>query len=95
VDDVQAPDYLFSNETAKYLRISRSTAYTMMRSGQLPAHKVGGRWRIAKADLDAMLAGRPAAESETEAVRRWVESAPPLSEKQRDLIAAAFAGAGE
>ncbi len=27
------------------------------------------------------------------AVARWVEAAPPLSEKQRDLIAAAFAGA--
>jgi hypothetical protein len=27
------------------------------------------------------------------AVQRWVEQAPPLSEKQKDLIAAAFSGA--
>lgn len=39
-------------EASELLRVSRKTAYTMARSGELPAFKVGEQWRVRPADLD-------------------------------------------
>lgn len=44
-------------EAAKYLRISQSTIYILLNSGQLPARKIGGSWRISRAVLDEWLKG--------------------------------------
>ncbi|HYB38020.1 MAG TPA: helix-turn-helix domain-containing protein [Mycobacterium sp.] len=49
--------YLFMDEAAAYLRIPLDTCYRWARDGRIPAVKVGRKWRIARADLDAMLAG--------------------------------------
>ncbi|WP_077079307.1 helix-turn-helix domain-containing protein [Mycobacterium numidiamassiliense] len=92
MDGFQAPAYLFVAEAAKYLRINPSSVYDMLWSGRLPGYKVGGKWRIAQADLDALLAGQLRTETEEERVQRWIATAPALSDKQKDVIATAFAG---
>jgi excisionase family DNA binding protein len=40
-------------EAMSYLRVSRSTLYRLMWSGQLVGHKVGSTWRFYRQDLRA------------------------------------------
>jgi len=48
-------------EAMGYLRVSRSTLYRLMWSGQLIGHKVGSTWRFYREDLRACVgAGREA-----------------------------------
>ncbi len=54
----ELPAYLFTDEAAEYLRVDVSTIYRWVRSGQIRGIKVGQRWRVARAELDAMLAGK-------------------------------------
>ncbi len=46
-------------EAMGYLRVSRSTLYRLMWSGQLTGHKVGSTWRFYREDLRACI-GREA-----------------------------------
>jgi excisionase family DNA binding protein len=46
-------------EAMGYLRVSRSTLYRLMWSGQLTGHKVGSTWRFYREDLRACV-GREA-----------------------------------
>src|SRR4029077_5544304 len=39
-------------ETAKYLRMPLPTVYFLVQRGQLPAIRIGGRWRIKRLLLD-------------------------------------------
>lgn len=51
-------------ELAAYLRISLRKAYALVESGEVPAYRVGGQFRIPRAELDQQLADtlrRPAA----------------------------------
>jgi excisionase family DNA binding protein len=43
-------------EAMEFLRVSRSTIYRLMWSGQLRGHKVGSTWRFYEADLLAAVA---------------------------------------
>ncbi len=43
-------------EAMDFLRVSRSTIYRLMWSGQLCGHKVGSTWRFYEADLLAAVA---------------------------------------
>ena len=40
------------SEVAAYLRISRITAYRMVRSGKLPAFRIGSDWRFTVEAID-------------------------------------------
>ncbi len=46
--------FLQLNEVAELLNISASQTYALVRSGDLPAIKVGGRgqWRVERAELE-------------------------------------------
>jgi len=44
-------------ETAKYLRISRATAYAGVKSGTIPAIRIGNRWLVPRIQLEKMLTG--------------------------------------
>lgn len=48
---------LTMKEAISYLKISRSTLYRLMWSGQLTGHKVGNSWRYYVDDLRALVAG--------------------------------------
>jgi excisionase family DNA binding protein len=39
------------NEAMEYLRVSRSTLYRLLESGELVGHKVGHTWRFRLQDL--------------------------------------------
>jgi len=42
-------------ETAKYLKIGKSTLYKMTREGKIPAVKIANQWRFRKEDIDKWL----------------------------------------
>lgn len=44
-------DIVNVNDVCKMLHISRNTAYTLIRSGELPAKRIGRIYRIRKADV--------------------------------------------
>lgn len=48
-------------EAMEFLRVSRSTIYRLMWSGQLQGHKVGSAWRFYESDLLAAVSTPPAA----------------------------------
>jgi len=45
------------DETAQLLRISRNTAYNLVREGRLPVLRLGRRLLVPKKGLDNLLAG--------------------------------------
>jgi excisionase family DNA binding protein len=51
------PRLLTLEEVATYLSVSSSQAYALVRSGELPAVKLGGRgvWRVDRKQLDAYI----------------------------------------
>lgn len=50
------PDRMLSiAEVAEYLNISAKTVYRLIEKGELPALKVGARWRFKPEDLEAYL----------------------------------------
>lgn len=51
VQMVQDETLLTFKEAMTYLRVSRSTLYRLMWSGQLTGHKVGSTWRFYREDL--------------------------------------------
>jgi len=48
-------DLLTPEEAATLLRLNRETVYRNLRRGVLPGTKLGGQWRIPKAQLETML----------------------------------------
>ena len=52
----QQPELLTLRELASYLRVSTRTAYQLASHGAVPAVKVGGQWRIPRAQLERQLA---------------------------------------
>lgn len=52
--------FLTISDTADVLNISVSQAYALVRSGELPAIKIGGRghWRIERDILEGYIAGK-------------------------------------
>jgi excisionase family DNA binding protein len=57
-------DFLFVEEAAKELRVTRKTLYDWMREGKLDFVTIGGRRRISRAALLALVKpGRPDDES--------------------------------
>ncbi len=50
---IQEDMLLTFKEAMGYLRVSRSTLYRLMWSGQLIGHKVGSTWRFYREDLHA------------------------------------------
>lgn len=45
-------NYLSVPEAHSYLRIGRSTLYTLMSAGRIPYYKVGARTLLRRSDLD-------------------------------------------
>jgi excisionase family DNA binding protein len=73
------PRYVKLEDVAAYLSVSVPQAYALVRSGELPAVKIGGRgvWRVDKHKLDAYL------EKLEEETAAWAR-AHPLNPRERD-----------
>ncbi|PCC45838.1 helix-turn-helix domain-containing protein [Brevibacterium aurantiacum] len=74
---------------------SYQTLRRYIADGRLPTAKIGGRVKLLRADLDALVV--PTAPSNREpiesAVERVVAAAPPLTPKQRERLAVILGGA--
>jgi len=70
------PRFLQLSEVAEELAVSDSQVYHMVRSGELPAIKIGGRgqWRVERVKLEEYIARKYAETAD------WVQS-NPLIEK--------------
>ena len=55
--DNQFSDVMTTEETVKYLRISRKTLLKLVRHGELPARKVGKNYRYLKSEINEFLKG--------------------------------------
>jgi excisionase family DNA binding protein len=66
------PRFLLMSDVAEQLNVSLSQVYHMVRSGDLPAIKVGGRgqWRIERAKLEEYIERKYAETAE------WVKTNP-------------------
>jgi excisionase family DNA binding protein len=58
VQVIQDDVLLTFKEAMNYLRVSRSTLYRLMWSGQLTGHKVGSTWRFYRDDLRACVGSK-------------------------------------
>jgi excisionase family DNA binding protein len=69
------PRFLLMSDVAELLNVTMSQVYHMVRSGELPAIKVGGRgqWRIERSKLEEYIERKYA---ETAA---WVKANPLVS----------------
>lgn len=75
-----APRYLTLDDVAAYLSTSVPQVYALVRSGELPAIKLGGRgvWRVDRSKLDAYLDDLETRTAE------WAK-AHPLQKERGDL----------
>ena len=70
-------EILTIKEVGKYLKISDRSAYRLAQEGTLPAFKVGGSWRVRRADLDAWITRQ--VEMQSSERKPDPESEPPSS----------------
>ena len=73
------PRFLLLSDVAAELNVSDSQVYHMVRSGELPAIKIGGRgqWRVERSQLEAYIQRKYAETAE------WVQH-NPLTERDGD-----------
>ncbi len=45
-------DLMTTKELSKYLQLDRMTIYKLLKSGDIPANRVGHQWRFFKSDID-------------------------------------------
>lgn len=72
------PRFLTLEDVATYLSVSVPQVYSLVRSGQLPAIKIGGRgvWRVDRTQLDTYI------ERLHEETQEWAK-AHPLNPRER------------
>lgn len=75
------PGALTIDEAASRVGVDRKTAYACLRHGLLPGAKVGARWIVLEADLEAWL--RAGGRAELEAARALVAPAPARGRRGR------------
>lgn len=66
------PRFYTLDQTARYLNVSRPQVYALVRSGELPAIKLGGRgvWRVDRHQLETYI------ERLLEETREWAKAHP-------------------
>lgn len=81
--ELMEPRFLLMADVAEQLNVSTSQVYHMVRSGELPAIKVGGRgqWRIERAKLEEYIERKYAETAE------WVRSNPLVDRSDDDSFA--------
>jgi excisionase family DNA binding protein len=54
-----ADEVLTIKEAAALLKLAEKTVYTMAQSGEIPAFKIRGQWRITRSEFDRWLDAKP------------------------------------
>jgi excisionase family DNA binding protein len=52
-------EVLTIKEVAALLKLAEKTVYTMAQTGEIPAFKIRGQWRIKRAELDRWFDAQP------------------------------------
>ena len=75
------PRFLLMSDVAELLNVTMSQVYHMVRSGELPAIKVGGRgqWRVERAKLEAYINQKYAETAD------WVRENPLVGRDSEDI----------
>jgi excisionase family DNA binding protein len=55
VDTDTRRELMTTSEVLRYLRVTPRTVYRLIREGDLPAVRMGGRWRFRRVDIEAWL----------------------------------------
>jgi excisionase family DNA binding protein len=71
------PRFYTLDQTARYLNVSRPQVYSLVRSGELPAIKLGGRgvWRVDRHQLEGYI------ERLLDETREWARAHPLAQER--------------
>lgn len=86
--------FMTTDEVLEYLHLNLKTVYRLIKSGKLPAVRVGRQWRFRKRDLDAWLeTGAAAREHEAQTAERPSLLIVDDEESVRGLIAATLSAA--
>jgi excisionase family DNA binding protein len=87
---MDAPRFLALADVADVLNISATQAYALVRSGELPAIKIGGRgqWRVETSELEAYI-------QRLYAETREFVAAHPFPGRAEDLAPGALVGPDE
>ena len=48
-------DLMTTKELAEYLQLDRMTIYKLLKSGEIPANRVGHQWRFFRSDIDSWI----------------------------------------
>lgn len=67
------PEIMNVEEVADLLRVSNQTVYNLVKSGKLPATKIGREWRFSRARILELLEGEAAVEGACIAARKTGE----------------------
>lgn len=72
------PRFFTLEETARYLNVSRPQVYSLVRSGELPAIKLGGRgvWRVDRRQLESYI------ERLLKETHEWAKAHPLSQERE-------------
>ncbi len=57
---MSSSEFLTLNETADMLRLSQLTIWRYIKSGKLPAYKIGRDWRIKRTELEQFIESKRA-----------------------------------
>jgi excisionase family DNA binding protein len=60
MEDITLPVFMTTEEVLSWLKVTPRTIYRLIRTGELPAVRVGRQWRFRRADLETWLAARTA-----------------------------------
>lgn len=88
------PEVMNVEEVADLLRVSNQTVYNLVRSGRLPATKIGREWRFSRARILEMVAGETSREEAAGLAARLPEG-EEISARDREIIARHLAEMGQ
>ncbi len=54
-EGVTLPSFLTTEEVLGYLKVNPRTIYRLIRSGELPAIRIGRQWRFRRSDLNTWI----------------------------------------
>ncbi len=56
MEDAALPVFLTTEEVLSWLKVTPRTIYRLIRTGELPAVRVGRQWRFRRGDLETWIA---------------------------------------
>lgn len=78
--------FLTAEEVLEYLQVNLRTVYRLIKTGKIPAVRIGRQWRFRKSDIDAWLANQQTSLSPAPATPRETETTTITSCRDRPKV---------